>query len=105
MITRFLTALLLIPVLTGCTAEQKDRHGQVAEYVGSFACFGPVEAPRLAVLMVVCDPEGSPYCESVRVPVRPPASGQIATYNPGCCSLPALAWWWPANPSTAGPSP
>ena len=49
------------------TAEQKNKRGQ-SEYVGSFACFGPVEAPRLAVL-VVCDrPQGSPYGSRVAAP-------------------------------------
>ncbi len=49
------------------TAEQKDRRGGI-EYVGSFACFGPVEAPRLAVL-VVCDrPSGKPYGSLVAAP-------------------------------------
>ena len=49
------------------TAEQKDRQGGI-EYVGSFACFGPVEAPRLAVLVVVDRPEGSPYGSRVAAP-------------------------------------
>ena len=49
------------------TAEQKDKHGQ-SEYVGSFACVGPVEAPRLAVLVVVDRPEGVPYGSRVAAP-------------------------------------
>ncbi len=49
------------------TAEQRDKHG-AAEFVGSFGCFGPVEAPRLAVLVVVDRPEGSPYGSRVAAP-------------------------------------
>ena len=49
------------------TAEQKDRRGNV-EYVGSFACFGPVDAPRLAVIVVCNRPEGSPYGSRVAAP-------------------------------------
>jgi cell division protein FtsI/penicillin-binding protein 2 len=49
------------------TAQQMDRSGG-SEYVGSFACFGPVEAPRLAVLVVVNRPEGSPYGSRVAAP-------------------------------------
>jgi cell division protein FtsI (penicillin-binding protein 3) len=49
------------------TAEQKDKQGNI-EYVGSFACFAPVEAPRLAVLVVVDRPQGSPYGSRVAAP-------------------------------------
>jgi cell division protein FtsI (penicillin-binding protein 3) len=49
------------------TAE-KMGPGERGQHVGSFACFGPVEAPRLAVVVLCDDPDGKPYGSRVAAP-------------------------------------
>ncbi len=47
---------------------QKLTGGEVDTYVGSFACFGPAEDPRLAVILICDEPEGTPYGSVVAAP-------------------------------------